>query len=102
MTTRRIFLTTIPAAALSLGLGKTAFARAEVLPESDPAAVALGYKADASKVDVKKWPTYAKDRLCANCQLYAGKSTDPMAPCGAFGGKQVSAKGWCAAWVKKA
>ena len=101
MPTRRFFLATIPAA-LSLGLAKTASARAEVLPESDPAAIALGYKADASKVDPKKWPTYANGRVCAGCQLYAGKPTDPMAPCGAFGGKQVSAKGWCAAWAKKA
>ena len=102
MTTRRIFITTIPAAALALGVGKTAFARAEALSESDPAAVALGYKADASKVDAKKWPTYASGRVCANCQLYAGKPTDPMAPCAVVGGKLVNAKGWCAAWAKKA
>lgn len=101
MTTRRIFLTTIPAAAFALGVGKTA-AAAETLSESDPAAVALGYKADASKVDAKKWPTYASGRICASCQLYAGKATDPMAPCAVVGNKLVNAKGWCAAWAKKA
>ena len=102
MTSRRIFLTTIPAAALMLGIGKTAFARAETLSESDPMAVALGYKADASKVDAKKWPIYASGRACASCQLYAGKPTDPMASCAVVGGKLVNAKGWCSAWVKKA
>ena len=86
---------------MALGVGKTA-AAAETLSESDPAAVALGYKADASKVDAKKWPTYASGRHCASCQLYAGKPTDPMAPCAVVGGKLVNAKGWCAAWAKKA
>ena len=64
MTSRRIFLSTIPAAALTLGVGKTAFARAETLSESDPAAVALGYKADASKVDARSGPPTPPD-ACA-------------------------------------
>ncbi len=100
MTTRRVFLASIPASVLGLRLG-TAFAAVD-LPESDPAAAALGYKVDASKVDGKKYPTYASGRQCAGCQLCAGKPTDPTAPCGIFGGKLVSGKGWCTAWVKKA
>lgn len=101
MTTRRNFLAAIPASALALGLG-SANAAAAVLSETDPAAAALGYKADASKVDTKKYPTFVVGRQCSGCQLYAGKASDPSAPCGAFGGKLVSAKGWCVAWAKKA
>ena len=100
MTTRRVFLASIPASALALRLG-TAFAAVD-LAESDPAAAALGYKTDAAKVDGKKYPTYASGRQCAGCQLYAGNPTDPTAPCNIFGGKLVSGKGWCAAWAKKA
>ncbi len=100
MTTRRIFLSSIPAGALALTLGKAN--AAAPLAESDPTAVALGYKADAKKVDTKKFPAYAKGQQCANCKLYAGKSTDPVAPCSIFAGKTVNGKGWCVAWVKKA
>jgi hypothetical protein len=103
MTTRRIFLAALPATALALGLAKHAgAAAAPTLSESDPAAAALGYKADASKVDVKKYPAYVSGRQCNGCQLYGGKPTDPMAACGIFSGKLVNAKGWCAAWAKKA
>ena len=70
--------------------------------ESDPQAVALGYKNDTTKVDEKKFPKHAKDQRCANCQLFMAKATDPMGPCPLFGGKQVSATGWCSSWVKKA
>ncbi|MDQ2987817.1 MAG: high-potential iron-sulfur protein [Pseudomonadota bacterium] len=101
MTTRRIFLAAIPVSALALGLGK-ATAAPVALSETDPAAAALGYKADASKVDAKKYPTFASGRQCAGCQLYGGKRTEAAAPCGIFSGKLVSGKGWCAAWVKKA
>ena len=102
MTTRRQFvLTAVPATALLLG-ARAASAQAAKLEESDPAAVALGYKMDATKVDAKKFPTWAAGHLCSNCQLYSGKANDAMGPCAAFGGKLVAAKGWCSAWAKKA
>ena len=102
MTTRRIFLATLPAAgALALGV-KPAAAAVAAVAETDPAAAALGYKVDASKVDIKKFPSYVKGRQCVGCQLYAGKPTDAAAPCAIFGGKLVAGKGWCAAWAKKA
>jgi High potential iron-sulfur protein len=102
-TTRRHFLmSAIPATALIFGAGSTAFAAAERLDEKDPIAVSLGYKTDASKVDAKKFPAYVAGRHCSGCMLYQGKSTDASAPCGAVGGKLVSGKGWCTAWVKKA
>ena len=101
MTTRRTFLTALPVSAVLLGLGN-ASAAAATLSETDPAATALGYKADASKVDAKKYPNFVAGRRCADCQLYGGKTSDATAPCSAFGGKLVSAKGWCLAWAKKA
>ena len=102
MTTRRQFvLTAVPATALLLG-ARGASAQPAKLEESDPAAVALGYKMDATKVDTKKFPKYAPGQLCSNCQLYSGKANDAMGPCAAFGGKLVAAKGWCSAWTKKA
>jgi hypothetical protein len=72
------------------------------LDESDPQAIALGYKQDTTKVDAKKYPKHEDAQSCASCQLYQGKAADPTGPCSLFAGKQVAARGWCSAWVKKA
>jgi hypothetical protein len=72
------------------------------LEESDPQAMALGYKQDTTKVDAKKYPAHAASQDCANCQLFQGKPKDPAGPCPLFAGKQVAAAGWCSAWNKKA
>ena len=99
---RRIFMQLV---AISATTGATAQALAQapaMVDEKDAAAVGLGYAADTTKVDAKKYPKHAKEQNCANCQLYAGKAKDAAGPCPLFAGKQVSAKGWCSAWVKKA
>jgi hypothetical protein len=75
---------------------------APVLTEADPQAVALGYKADNTKVDKAKYPQHAATQMCSGCNFYQGKATDAMAPCQLFAGKQVAGKGWCSAWAKKA
>jgi High potential iron-sulfur protein len=67
-----------------------------------PQAVALGYKADNTKVDKAKYPQHAATQVCNGCNFYQGKAADAMAPCQLFAGKQVAAKGWCSGWVKKA
>jgi hypothetical protein len=104
MTTRRRFvLATLPAAALAVAGARSASAQQPArLQETDAAAVALGYKHDASQVDKAKFPTFAPGRNCANCGLFAAKGNEEWAPCAAVGNKLVNAKGWCAAWVKKA
>jgi hypothetical protein len=99
---RRILLAAVPATGFALLTARAASAQAARVEEKDANAVALGYKHDAATVDTKKYPQYVKGSVCANCTLYAGKSTDPWAPCGALGGKQVNAQGWCVAYVKKA
>ena len=82
-------------------LTSAAYAQAKV-DEKDPQAAALGYVADASKADTKKFPKYAAGHNCANCALYQGKAPDASAGCTLFAGKQVAGKGWCNAWAKKA
>jgi hypothetical protein len=101
MPTRRQFVLLFPAATFGLSV-RLAHAQAARVEESDPQAVALGYKHDATKVDAKKYPSYADGRVCSNCQLYSGKAADEWGACSALGGRLVNAKGWCVAWVKKA
>ena len=72
------------------------------LAESDAQAVALGYKADASKVDKAKQTKYAAGQVCSNCALFQAASGAAADACPLFAGKQVAAKGWCTAWAKKA
>jgi hypothetical protein len=99
---RRTFLISSIGVASALAVSRTAFADAPKLAESDSLAQSLGYKLDATTVDKAKFPHYAAGEDCGNCSFYQGKPTDAFAGCPMFAGKQVSAKGWCNAYNKKA
>ena len=73
-----------------------------MLAEADPQATALGYKADASKVDKTKQPKYAAGQICRNCALFQAAAGAAAGGCPLFAGKQVAAQGWCSAYAKKA
>jgi hypothetical protein len=81
-------------------------AKMPMVSESEPQAKALGYIADATKVDLKKWPKKAgvdgKSQVCGNCMLFNGGkvTTDKEGPCSLFPQKHVAAAGWCNSWVK--
>jgi hypothetical protein len=72
------------------------------LTEADPTAAALGYVEDANTVKKDKYPTHAAGQACANCNLAQAAQGDGRMPCTLYPGKSVNAKGWCAAYVKKA
>lgn len=73
-----------------------------MLDEADAAAVALGYVADSARADQAKYPNHASTQACENCALYQGVAGAEAGPCPLFAGKQVSTKGWCASYAKKA
>jgi hypothetical protein len=106
MNTRRTFIFHTAAQSASLALGalalNTATAQATAVSETDPQAVALGYKTLTSKVDKVKFPKVVATQNCKNCQLYQAKPEDKAGVCPLFAGKQVLATAWCSAWVKKA
>lgn len=97
-TSRRHFLILTTGAGASLWLTR-ASADAPHLSETDPAAIAVGYKEDAAKVDKAKYPNYAADQACGNCSLFQGKSTDAWGGCTLFGAKLVAGRGWCASYT---
>jgi hypothetical protein len=72
-----------------------------MLSESDPTALALGYKANASAVDKAKFAQYASGQSCSSCALYQGPAGSSSGPCAIFAGKAVSATGWCSSYAKK-
>ena len=102
-TTRRVFFIQAAVGASALAATQVmAQAPAPMVNEKDPAAAGLGYAADTTKVDAKKYAKHTNEQMCSNCQLYTGKPKEAAGPCPLFAGKQVAAKGWCSAWVKKA
>lgn len=101
MSNRREFIVQLSLGGTALAAG-SAFAQGAMLSESDPQAVALSYKADATKTDKTKNPKYAAGQLCSNCALYQGKASDKAGGCPLFAGKQVAGAGWCSAYAKKA
>ena len=100
-TNRRIFLMQL-AAGVALLAASQAQAQAARVDEKDPQAVALGYVADTTKADTKKFPKHTNDQNCNNCALFQGKAADAWGGCPLFGVKHVTAGGWCSAWAKKA
>ena len=89
------------AGACSLALNSKVQAQAMVAP-TDPQAVALGYVAEASKVDKTKYPKFVAGSKCDNCALYQGAAGSAAGGCALFAGKQVHGAGWCSAYQKKA
>jgi hypothetical protein len=79
----------------------------KALSEADGLAKSLGYRADANKVDVKKFPKRgtpeSKTQFCDNCSLYVGNPNYPnWGACSIFpNNKVVAAKGWCNTWSPK-
>lgn len=67
----------------------------------EPAAQGLGYTHDAAEVDKAKYPKYEQGQACGNCTYFRAKAEQPWGPCDIFGGREVSTKGWCSAWMKK-
>jgi hypothetical protein len=99
MTSRRQFIQIIPLAGAALLASRGAYAA--MVDEKDPQAVALGYVADAAKVNKAKYKQFAAGQHCGTCALYQGGAA-ASGGCALFPGKQVANAGWCSAYAKKA
>ncbi|NJR71887.1 MAG: iron permease [Gammaproteobacteria bacterium] len=104
---RRTFMFVASAAGLSAVGVNAAYAQKApaalpMLDEADPTAKALGYVANAAKVDKVKYKQFAAGQKCTSCTLFVGKATDKAGGCPLFQGKQVAGEGWCISWAKKA
>ena len=89
----RLTATGFVVAPLAAALLRGNAAAADMIKESDPAAVKLKYKADATKAPERTNPA----ELCDNCLLYESKD-GAYGACSALENKLVAAKGWCTAW----
>lgn len=80
---------------------KPAAGKLPPLNANDPAAKALAYAPDATKVDAKANPMYKKGQVCANCLQWDEKTALSQGKCKIFPGKLVAGNGWCKVYVKK-
>ncbi len=85
-----------------------AAAQAEDMPHvdeaTDPTAIALKYKHDATQADRAAAARPGKppeEQHCANCQFVQADAGE-WRPCQLFPGKLVNENGWCASWTLKA
>lgn len=85
----------------ALGQAPKGGAQPKRVDENEPQAQALGYKHDAVNVDKAKFQKFQPDQHCSNCNFFKGKPGEAWAPCEVFSGREVNAKGWCSAWMKK-
>jgi hypothetical protein len=69
----------------------TLFAQNVALDPGDPTAKALGYVTKST----------IPEKTCANCSQYTGAAGGSKGGCTIFPGKDVTAAGYCTAWVKK-
>jgi hypothetical protein len=100
--TRRVFMMQVAAGSALLAVASAhAQTAAPMVNEKDAQPMALGYVADTSKADGKKYPKHAATQKCSNCALFTAKADAASGPCGIFPGKAVAANGWCSAYVKK-
>lgn len=97
-----IGMATAPLAAQLLRPARANAAEAiPTLSETSKTAQALGYVADAGKVDAQANPSYRPGQTCRNCSEYLGEAADAQGGCTLVLGEYVLAGAWCKAWAQK-
>jgi hypothetical protein len=97
MSNRRAFIlqTCIGGAAMA---ADPTFAKAVMVEESDPQALALGYHADGRNTDKAKYPKYTDGDQCSACTVFQTSVGENSGSCKWFPDKLVAATGWCSAY----
>lgn len=92
----------LPSAASPRQSGAANAAEARQLDETDPTALALGYKKDTTQVDAARYPQHQDTQVCSKCRYFQAKGDTEWGPCTIFAGKgAVHSKGWCAAYAAR-
>ena len=84
----KLTVTGLAAAPLANALFSGNAEAADMVSESDPTAVALKYKMDATKAADRK----DAKALCSNCNFYTASPLMPHGPFSVFGGNLVAAR----------
>lgn len=68
-----------------------------LLQETEPSAKAIGYIANAAKVDVQANPGYKRGQSCTTC-AFVELTSARQRGCSLVPGRLVMAVGWCKLW----
>jgi len=100
---RRFFELLVGSAAVASGWLPVPSSAANLphLSMEDPAAKALGYHDDTTKVPASKYPAHNASQECGKCRYYKGAAGAQWGPCMIFPGKDVHVHGWCSAFAAK-
>lgn len=95
--TRRQFLALPVFGVLGTTLMKSVQAQptTQILSETNPQAIGLGYKMNTASIDRLRWTQFVPGQSCGNCALYQGAQASAQGPCKIFGRQVVMAAGWC-------
>ena len=69
---RRVFMLQVAAGSAALAAATAQAQSAPMVNEKEAQPMALGYSADTTKVDAKKFPKHAATQKCGNCALFTG------------------------------
>jgi hypothetical protein len=75
---------------------------ASMVQEMDPLARTLDYVSDTTRANQVDYPSHTTDQMCRLCTSFQGNPKDSSGPCRVYGGRIVSAKGWCSAFNRRA
>lgn len=98
-TNRRTFMMQVAVSGTALAACR-AEAEVKKLTETEPQALALGYREDTKTVDAGKYPKHAATQTCKNCMIFKGTGADGGS-CHLFGSRILSGNGWCSQWAAK-
>lgn len=93
---RRVFMLHAVAgtAALSVPAAVMAQGAANAVKETDAYPKSMGFRLKTEDVDKAKFPRHTVAQKCSECQLYSGKTGDPLGTCSFFK-REVPPEGWC-------
>ncbi len=72
----------------------TQVASGEPVKETDAYPKSMGFRINTANVDKVKFPRHEVAQKCSECQLFSGKTGDPLGTCSFFK-RPVPVDGWC-------
>ena len=67
----------------------------QLLSETNPQAIGLGYKMNTASIDRRRWTQFVPGQSCGNCIQFQGARGNAQGSCRIFGDQAVMAAGWC-------
>ena len=97
VSSRRTFV--IVGVAAAAGVNPAAHAALKKVEETEPKALAVGYRHDTKKVDRARYPKHQPAQKCSNCLAYVpDKPTDEWGECDLMSDRLVFHEGWCSSY----